>query len=151
MLMEQSWEVYQIDGGETVALWWGKTSQEALFAAARALGTTNPEEAKRKYGVRPLKRKTKMTIIQIKQSTASKSRDIRALQEKEDSPVKEVRIKWNSVLTICVERQRKVRGRDMAAVEFGLASGNYFQCWIKNEDVPVLMQKWDNELKLNGR
>jgi len=91
-----------------------------------------------------------MTTIQIKQSTASRSRDIRAFQEKKDLPVKEVRIRWDSVITICVERQRKVQGIDMASIEFGLASGNYFQCWITNEDVPVLMKKWDNELKLKG-
>ena len=86
-----------------------------------------------------------MTMLQLKE-TISKSNSVKAKKNKNGETVKEVRVKWASVITLSIEKRGKINGEDGSSIELGLESGNYFQCWLKTSDVPKLVKRWEEEI-----
>ena len=90
-----------------------------------------------------------MNMVIVKESIG-KAKSIRAAKFKNETIVKELRVKWKAVETVSVEKRAKIEGQDASFIEFGLSSGNYVQCWIVTEEVPKIFKKWEQVIALRG-
>lgn len=145
MIKERYWEIFKREDDEIVASWKGDTSSQVIAAVAKTLGVKDKKLALRKYSARPLREDLTMNMVQLKE-TISKSNSVRAKKIKNGETIKEVRVKWASIITLSVEKRAKVDGEDTSSIELGLESGNYFQCWLRTSDVPKFVKKWEEEI-----